>query len=71
VAVGAAIAGVPGHVAAWHELPALGVPHALLVVVGATATLGLLTVLPDARAAARGAARSPQPVLFQPGRRAR
>jgi methylamine utilization protein MauE len=71
VAASAAIDGVPGHVAAWHALPAWGVPHALLVVVGATATLGLLTVLPDARAAARGAARLPQPVLFQPGRRAR
>ena len=33
------------------------------MVVGALATLGLLTVLPDARAAVDGEIRRPQPVL--------
>jgi hypothetical protein len=67
----AAVVGVPGHVGAWGDLTAFGVPHALLVAVGAVATLGLFTVLPEARAAASGPPRAPQPVLFQPGRRAR
>jgi hypothetical protein len=69
VAVLAVLDAVPGHVDAWHRLPGLGVAHALLVVVGVVATLGLLTVLPDARAAADGQVRTVQPVLFQPRRR--
>jgi hypothetical protein len=71
VATIAAIDGVPGYPSAWDDLPGAGVAHVLLVGVGAVATLGLLTVLPDARAAANGRTRAPQPVLFQPGRRAR
>jgi hypothetical protein len=71
VAVIAVFVDVPGHLAAWDELPGLGVAHVLLVAVGVAATLALLTVLPDARAAADGQVRAPQPVLFQPGRRAR
>jgi hypothetical protein len=67
----AAIDGVPGYPSAWGDLPGLGVAHALLVAIGAIATLALLTVLPDARAAADGRIRTPQPVLFQPGRRPR
>jgi hypothetical protein len=67
----AALDGVPGHVGAWGDLPGLGLAHALLVGVGVAATLALLTVLPDARAAADGQIRTPQPVLFQPGRRGR
>jgi hypothetical protein len=71
VAVIAVAVDVPGHLAAWDELPGLGIAHVMLIAVGVAATLALLTVLPDARAAADGQVRVPQPVLFQPGRRAR
>jgi hypothetical protein len=71
IAIIAAASGVPGQARAWDELPGLGVPHVLLMIVGATATLGLLTVLPDARAAVDGEIRRPQPVLFQPRRQTR
>ena len=54
----------------WGDLPGAGVPHALLVVIGTVATVGLLTVLPDARASAKGAPARVHPVLFQPTRRA-
>lgn len=39
----AALGGAPGAAAAWGELPALGVPHVLLVGAGAAATVALLT----------------------------
>jgi hypothetical protein len=71
VAVIAAIADVPGHPGAWDDLPGLGVAHVLLVAIGVAGTLGLLTVLPDARAAADGQVPTAQPVLFSPTRRTR
>jgi hypothetical protein len=71
VALIAVLADVPGHVEAWSELPGAGLPHVLLVIVGAIGTLGVLTVLPDARAAVDGHVRAPQSVLFQPRRPAR
>lgn len=54
----AAVAGVPGFVAARPDLPAAGVPQALAVAVGAWLLVAVLTVLPDVLDAAR---RGPAP----------
>jgi hypothetical protein len=64
-AAAASIAGTSGVIDAWDELPAAGLAHVLLVAVGTVATLALLTVLPEARAAANGTIRHAQPVLFR------
>jgi hypothetical protein len=53
VAALAVITGVDGLAAAGSDLPAGGLAHALASAVGALAIIGLLTVLPEARAAAR------------------
>jgi hypothetical protein len=55
---------------AWGDLPGAGIPHVMLVLIGTAATVGVLTVLPDARASAKGAPTRRHPVLFQPTRRA-
>lgn len=70
VAIAATIVDVPGLVEAMDDLPGHGVPHVMLIAIGSVATLGLLTVLADAIAAS-APQRTPQPVLFQPTRRAR
>jgi uncharacterized protein YjeT (DUF2065 family) len=71
VAIGAAVTRAPAIDEAWGELPAYGIPHVALIAVGTVAVLAVLTVLADVRAAARGAIRAPQPVLFRPARRTR
>jgi hypothetical protein len=48
IAFGVALTDGPTFRDAWGDLPAAGVPHVLLVVIGTTATVGLLTRVPVA-----------------------
>jgi hypothetical protein len=71
IGVWAAATRTGGVVDQWRELPALGIPHALLVAAGAAGVLALLTDLGATLALARGGRTvAPVPVQFGPVRRA-